>query len=112
MYRNIRYAFFQPAENDMITLLHFHLHHPIMIGNKKTKDVQFYAEVRQSLGSSPGGVGGCQCAHRSCCRAGREGWRADEQGLTACRGGAGCEGCGLSVGPNLHQPRFGPTLNP
>jgi nucleosome binding factor SPN SPT16 subunit len=46
MYRNIRYAFFQPAENDMITLLHFHLHNPIMIGNKKTKDVQFYAEVR------------------------------------------------------------------
>jgi hypothetical protein len=46
MYRNIRFAFFQPAENDMITLLHFHLHNPIMIGNKKTKDVQFYAEVR------------------------------------------------------------------
>lgn len=45
MYRNIRFAFFQPAENDMITLVHFHLHNPIMIGNKKTKDVQFYAEV-------------------------------------------------------------------
>ena len=43
MYRNIRYAFFQPAENDMITLVHFHLHNPIMMGNKKTKDVQFYA---------------------------------------------------------------------
>lgn len=49
MYRNIRYAFFQPAENDMITLLHFNLHNPIMIGNKKTKDVQFYAEVRPGL---------------------------------------------------------------
>ncbi|KAF6251518.1 global transcription factor [Scenedesmus sp. NREL 46B-D3] len=45
MYRNIRYAFFQPAENDMITILHFHLMHPIMIGNKKCKDVQFYCEV-------------------------------------------------------------------
>lgn len=45
MYRNIRYAFFQPAENDMITILHFHLINPIMIGNKKTKDVQFYCEV-------------------------------------------------------------------
>jgi nucleosome binding factor SPN SPT16 subunit len=45
MYRNIRYAFFQPAENDMITILHFHLTNPIMIGNKKCKDVQFYCEV-------------------------------------------------------------------
>jgi hypothetical protein len=57
MYRNIRYAFFQPAENDMITLLHFHLHNPIMIGNKKTKDVQFYAEVR----GTHGGWGGASC---------------------------------------------------
>ncbi|WIA33317.1 hypothetical protein OEZ86_006455 [Tetradesmus obliquus] len=45
MYSNIRYAFFQPAENDMITILHFHLINPIMIGNKKCKDVQFYCEV-------------------------------------------------------------------
>lgn len=45
MYRNIKHAFFQPAENEMITLLHLHLHNPIMVGTKKTKDVQFYAEV-------------------------------------------------------------------
>lgn len=35
----------QPAENEMVTILHFHLHNPIMMGNKKTKDVQFYCEV-------------------------------------------------------------------
>lgn len=35
----------QPAENEMITVIHFHLHHPIMLGKKKTQDVQFYAEV-------------------------------------------------------------------
>lgn len=29
----------------MITVLHFHLINPIMVGKKKTKDVQFYAEV-------------------------------------------------------------------
>lgn len=29
----------------MITILHFHLINPIMLGNKKTKDVQFYVEV-------------------------------------------------------------------
>ncbi len=45
MYRNIKHALFQPAENEMITILHMHLHNPIMVGNKKTKDVQFYTEV-------------------------------------------------------------------
>jgi hypothetical protein len=29
--RNIRHAFFQPAENEMMTLLHFHLNDPIMV---------------------------------------------------------------------------------
>ncbi|CBI39650.3 unnamed protein product, partial [Vitis vinifera] len=45
MYGNIKHAFFQPAEKEMITLLHFHLHNHIMVGNKKTKDVQFFVEV-------------------------------------------------------------------
>jgi nucleosome binding factor SPN SPT16 subunit len=49
MYRNIKHAFFQPSENEMITLLHFHLHDPIMVGKKKTKDVQFYTEVMDSV---------------------------------------------------------------
>ncbi|KAH8490666.1 hypothetical protein H0E87_022986 [Populus deltoides] len=44
MFGNIKHAFFQPAEKEMITLLHFHLHNHIMVGNKKTKDVQFYIE--------------------------------------------------------------------
>ncbi|KAJ7963221.1 FACT complex subunit SPT16 [Quillaja saponaria] len=55
MFRNIKHAFFQPAENEMITLLHFHLHNHIMVGNKKTKDVQFFVEVMevvQSLGGA------------------------------------------------------------
>ncbi|GMI65433.1 global transcription factor C [Hibiscus trionum] len=53
MFGNIKHAFFQPAEKEMITLLHFHLHNHIMVGNKKTKDVQFYVEVMdvfQTLG--------------------------------------------------------------
>ncbi|KAM7270337.1 hypothetical protein ACFE04_029551 [Oxalis oulophora] len=55
MFSNIKHAFFQPAEREMITLLHFHLHNHIMVGNKKTKDVQFYVEVMdvvQTLGGS------------------------------------------------------------
>ncbi|KAL5724319.1 DNA helicase [Ranunculus cassubicifolius] len=55
MFANIKHAFFQPAEKEMITLLHFHLHNHIMVGNKKSKDVQFYVEVMdvvQTLGGS------------------------------------------------------------
>lgn len=55
MYRNIKHALFQPAENEMITVLHCHLHHPIMVGNKKTKDVQFYTEVGVWGGALGGG---------------------------------------------------------
>ncbi|PSS28897.1 FACT complex subunit like [Actinidia chinensis var. chinensis] len=55
MFGNVKHAFFQPAEREMITLVHFHLHNHIMVGNKKTKDVQFYVEVMdvvQTLGGA------------------------------------------------------------
>ncbi|KAF7840699.1 FACT complex subunit SPT16-like [Senna tora] len=55
MFANIKHAFFQPAENEMITLLHFHLHNHIMVGNKKTKDVQFYVEVMEMVQNVGGG---------------------------------------------------------
>ncbi|XP_058091980.1 FACT complex subunit SPT16-like [Magnolia sinica] len=55
MYGNIKHAFFQPAEKEMITLLHFHLHNHIMVGNKKTKDVQFYVEVMDVVQTLGGG---------------------------------------------------------
>ena len=45
MYENIRSCFFQPAKKEVKTLIHFHLKNPIMIGKKKTHDVQFYKEV-------------------------------------------------------------------
>lgn len=55
MFANVKHAFFQPAENEMITLLHFHLHNHIMVGNKKTKDVQFYVEVMDVVQTLGGG---------------------------------------------------------
>ncbi|GFQ03912.1 fact complex subunit spt16 [Phtheirospermum japonicum] len=55
MYGNIKHAFFQPAEKEMITLVHFHLHNHIMVGNKKTKDVQFYVEVMEMVQNIGGG---------------------------------------------------------
>ncbi|KAB7506147.1 FACT complex subunit spt16 [Armadillidium nasatum] len=45
LYNNIKHAFFQPCEGEMIILLHFHLKHAIMFGKKKHVDVQFYTEV-------------------------------------------------------------------
>ncbi|XP_078436133.1 global transcription factor C [Wolffia australiana] len=55
LFSNIKHAFFQPAEKEMITLLHFHLHNHIMVGNKKTKDVQFYVEVMEVVQTLGGG---------------------------------------------------------
>ena len=57
MYRNIKHAFLQPAEGEMIALVHFHLHHPIMIGAKKAKDVQFYTEVMDVVQTLDAGSG-------------------------------------------------------
>lgn len=55
LFRNIKHAFFQPAENDMMTLVHFHLNNPIMIGKKKTIDVQFYSQVIDTVQTLDGG---------------------------------------------------------
>lgn len=45
MYANIKHAIFQPCHAEHIVLIHFHLTNPIMIGKKKTVDVQFITEV-------------------------------------------------------------------
>jgi nucleosome binding factor SPN SPT16 subunit len=55
MYENIRFAFFQPAKQELKTLIHFHLKNPIMVGKKKTQDVQFYQEVMESVQNLDGG---------------------------------------------------------
>ncbi|CAL8087883.1 unnamed protein product [Calicophoron daubneyi] len=45
LYNNIKHAFYQPCDGEMIILLHFHLKNPIMYGKKKQQDIQFYTEV-------------------------------------------------------------------
>ncbi|KAH7727557.1 FACT complex subunit SPT16 [Aphelenchoides avenae] len=45
LYNNIKHAFFQPCDKEMIILLHFHLKNPIMLGKKKHTDIQFFTEV-------------------------------------------------------------------
>jgi len=45
LYNNIKHAFFQPCDGEMIILIHFTLKNAIMFGKKKHNDVQFYTEV-------------------------------------------------------------------
>ena len=47
LYKNIKHAVFQPAEKELIILIHFHLHNAIMVGKKKTQDIQFCTEVME-----------------------------------------------------------------
>lgn len=44
-YGNVRNAFFQEADRETIVLVHFHLKNDIVVGKKKTRDIQFYVEV-------------------------------------------------------------------
>ena len=55
IFSNIKHAFYQPSEKELITVLHFHLHEPIMVGKKKTHDVQVFAEVMDAVQSLDGG---------------------------------------------------------
>jgi FACT complex subunit (SPT16/CDC68) len=52
-YSNLRHAFFQEAENELITLVHFTLKNPIMAGKKKVSNVQFYTEVMENAAVWP-----------------------------------------------------------
>lgn len=45
LFNNIRHLFFQPCDNELIVLIHVHLWNPIMLGKKKTQDIQFYREA-------------------------------------------------------------------
>ncbi|GAB7356004.1 hypothetical protein MBLNU459_g6628t2 [Dothideomycetes sp. NU459] len=47
MFSNIKHLFFQPSQHELIVIIHVHLNNPIMIGKKKTKDVQFYREATE-----------------------------------------------------------------
>ena len=42
---NIKHAIFQPCEENMIIIIHFVLHNPIVINKKPHNHIQFYTEV-------------------------------------------------------------------
>ena len=45
VFSNVKHLFFQPCVGELIVLIHVHLKDPIMIGKRKTRDVQFYREA-------------------------------------------------------------------
>jgi len=45
VFSNVKHLFFQPCVGEMIVLLHVHLKNPILIGKRKTRDVQFFREA-------------------------------------------------------------------
>lgn len=47
LFSNIKHLFFQPCDHELIVIIHMHLISPILVGKKKTKDVQFYREATE-----------------------------------------------------------------
>jgi nucleosome binding factor SPN SPT16 subunit len=45
VFSNVKHLFFQPCVGELIVLIHVHLKNPIMIGKRKTRDVQFYRDA-------------------------------------------------------------------
>jgi nucleosome binding factor SPN SPT16 subunit len=43
----MKHLFFQPSQHELIVIIHVHLKNPIMLGKKKTKDVQFVREATE-----------------------------------------------------------------
>ncbi|KAJ3339476.1 FACT complex subunit spt16 [Gonapodya sp. JEL0774] len=54
LFANIKHLFFQPCEKELTVILHVHLKNYIMIGKKKTKDVQFYREISEMVSDETG----------------------------------------------------------
>ena len=47
LFSNMKHLFFQPSQHELIVIIHVHLKNPIMLGEKKTKDVQFVREATE-----------------------------------------------------------------
>ena len=55
LFSNIKHLFFQPCKEELIVIIHCHLKSPIMIGKRKTLDVQFYREASDMAFDETGG---------------------------------------------------------
>lgn len=55
LFSNIKHLFFQSCKDELIVIIHCHLKSPIMIGKRKTHDVQFYREASDMAFEETGG---------------------------------------------------------
>lgn len=55
LFSNVKHLFFQPCKDELIVIIHCHLKSPIMIGKRKTHDVQFYREASDMAFDETGG---------------------------------------------------------
>ncbi|WFD29153.1 Xaa-Pro aminopeptidase [Malassezia sp. CBS 17886] len=44
-FSNVQHLFYQSCDKELIVLVHFNLKSPVMVGKRKTKDIQFYREA-------------------------------------------------------------------
>lgn len=49
LYDNIKHLFFQSCDSELVVIINLHLNHPIIIGKRKTSDIQFYREISDSM---------------------------------------------------------------
>jgi Xaa-Pro aminopeptidase len=56
LFSNIKHLFFQPCDREMAVIIHIHLKTPILVGKKKTKDIQFFREALESHVDDTGGA--------------------------------------------------------
>lgn len=47
LFSNVKHLFFQPCDHELIVIIHVYLISPIIVGKKKTKEVQFYREATE-----------------------------------------------------------------
>lgn len=46
-FSNVKHLFYQPCDKELIVLIHFHLKSPVIVGKRKTRDIQFYREASE-----------------------------------------------------------------
>lgn len=55
LFSNVKHLFFQPCKDELIVIIHCHLKSPIMVGKRKTLDIQFYREASDMAFDETGG---------------------------------------------------------
>ncbi|OIR58647.1 MAG: FACT complex component Spt16-related protein [Amphiamblys sp. WSBS2006] len=56
LFTNIKHLFFVPCDTEPCVIIHFHLRTGILIGKKKTTDIQFYKETAKALSEDTTGA--------------------------------------------------------